>query len=232
MVNTVVTRSIDLLRGHWQALAGVALIVGSLNALVGLVTGLLLDQLLTDVQEGQTISLGTSLTASAASILVLAIGLVLSAVLVLMVADLDSGTTPQPGVLVSRVLARFLPLLGLMILSSLLVTFGLVLFIIPGIWIAVSLVPFVVVFFLEDRGPIATIRRSFELVRGSWWEVFVLVLMIAALNFAIGLVGLAPGAIGFLLAVIANAVTSTVQATVTYFIYAELRRKSDLADAF
>jgi hypothetical protein len=232
MVNTVVTRSIDLLRGQWQALAGVALIVGSLNALVGLITGLLLDQLLTDVQQGETISLGTSLTASAASILVLAIGLVLSAVLVLMVADLDAGSTPQPGVHVSRVLARLLPLLGLMVLASLLVTIGLVLFIIPGIWVAVSLVPFVAVFFLEGRGPIATIRRSFELVRGSWWEVFLLVLMIAALNFAIGLVGLAPGAIGFLLAVIANAVTSTVQATVTYFIYAELRRKSDLADAF
>ncbi len=232
MVNTVVARSIGLLRGHWQSLAGIALIVGALSALVGLVSGLLLDQMLTDVQEGQTISLGMTLVASLASIVVIGLGLVLSAVLVLMVADLDAGSTPEPGVAASRVLGRLFPLVGLMLLASLLVAAGLVLFILPGIWVAVSLVPFVAVFFLEDKGIVATISRSFSLVRGSWWDVFLLVLLLAALNVAIGLVGLAPGTIGFLLAVIANAVTSTIQATGTYFVYAELRRKADLAEAF
>ncbi|NEE54877.1 hypothetical protein G3M55_61130, partial [Streptomyces sp. SID8455] len=38
------------------------------------------------------------------------------------------------------------------------------------IWVKLSLAPTVVVF--ENQGPFAAIRRSAQLVRGSWWRVF------------------------------------------------------------
>lgn len=73
-----------------------------------------------------------------------------------------------------------------------LLAFGFVLFIIPGIWLAVSL-EFVVFFLMENKSPIEALRASMDLVKGRWWAVF-------GRNIMAGLIMLAVGiAVGFVM---------------------------------
>ncbi|MET4667255.1 hypothetical protein ABID94_000111 [Streptomyces sp. PvR018] len=52
------------------------------------------------------------------------------------------------------------------------------------IWVKLSLAPTVVVF--ENQGPFAAIRRSAQLVRGSWWRVFGIGLLAVGLASMVG----------------------------------------------
>jgi len=60
---------------------------------------------------------------------------------------------------------------------------GLMLFVVPGIYILVHGILFP--FFIVDKnvGPIEALKRSFKVVRGSGWQVFALIVVGAALNF-------------------------------------------------
>jgi hypothetical protein len=62
------------------------------------------------------------------------------------------------------------------------VTAGLVLFIIPGIWLAVSMSMVAPVVAVEKRGPLGAIRRSFTLVKGNWWETFGFLLLVGLIG--------------------------------------------------
>lgn len=52
------------------------------------------------------------------------------------------------------------------------VTLGLMFFIIPGIYIGVRMVLGPAAMILENKNPIQGINRSWELVRGYWWNTF------------------------------------------------------------
>lgn len=70
-----------------------------------------------------------------------------------------------------RSMSRLLPFILLLIIMSFLTIVGLILLIIPGLYILgrISLAP--VVFFEENKGPIEAIQRSFELTKGHALEV-------------------------------------------------------------
>ncbi|MEI7029999.1 hypothetical protein [Streptomyces pratensis] len=67
------------------------------------------------------------------------------------------------------------------------------------LWVKFSLAPTVVVF--EGQGPVAALRRSAQLVRGSWWRVFGITLLAYGLASVVGymiqmpfqLIGMLPG---------------------------------------
>lgn len=67
---------------------------------------------------------------------------------------------------------KILPILGLLILLGLGGALGLVLFVVPGIIFLVrsSLAPLIV--FTEDAGPITALKRSFQLTKGHFFEMF------------------------------------------------------------
>lgn len=72
---------------------------------------------------------------------------------------------------------RYWQAIGLGLLSFLIVLGGLILLVIPGIYLAVKLA-FAHVRFIEDGlGPTDAIRASFADVKGRWWSVFGLALM-------------------------------------------------------
>jgi uncharacterized membrane protein len=80
--------------------------------------------------------------------------------------------------------SAYLNFLGASILMGLITLFGFVLLIIPGIIAAVFLifVPYIVV----DRGltPVAAIKKSFHMVKGHFWSVLLLMLLLFVLNIA------------------------------------------------
>jgi hypothetical protein len=63
---------------------------------------------------------------------------------------------------------------------------GLLLLVIPGVWLAVSvaMVPHVVA--LEDRGVFGSLRRSVQLVRGRWWPTFGYLLLVGLVGSVAG----------------------------------------------
>jgi hypothetical protein len=54
------------------------------------------------------------------------------------------------------------------------VIFGMLLFLVPGLILAVSLALSYVTLLLENRSPLAAIARSHRLVWGNWWRAFII----------------------------------------------------------
>jgi hypothetical protein len=88
--------------------------------------------------------------------------------------------------------ARAPALLGAYILGILAIMGGLILLVIPGLWVAVAIFPAFLVPVIERLGPIASVSRAFKLVKGSWWRtagiVTVMFLIVAALVYALQIV--------------------------------------------
>lgn len=227
MIRKVVNQSIDLLWGAWQAFFGVALLIGALNALVGLGTALSFEDLVDDTAEAGFVSMGDALLAAAIGIVVFAVSLILTSILIVMVATAARGDRPNAAEALSGVVRRGVVVVGAVLASTVMVFVGLLLFIVPGIWLIVTLMPLLAIVLDGEEGVVGSVRRTFELVRGRWLSVAGLVAILAAINIGLGVVGTVPGAMGFLLSILANAISSMIIATAIWFTYTELRRQHD-----
>jgi hypothetical protein len=99
----------------------------------------------------------------------------MTALSVVVVQELGRGGEPTVGGAL-RAAARRLPaVLGAVGLYVLGVSGGLVLLIVPGVWLLVLWYFAAQAAVVEGVGPVAAVRRSTELVRGSWWRVFGLI---------------------------------------------------------
>jgi hypothetical protein len=116
---------------------------------------------------------------------------------VVVVLELARGERPGVGESLRRVLP-FVPLVIVTVLLYALGTaIGLVLLIVPGIWFAVRCYFGAQAVIVDGLGPVAALRRSSELVRGSWWRVFGYLIVIGLIAAALGLVaGFIVGGIG------------------------------------
>jgi hypothetical protein len=109
----------------------------------------------------------------------------MTALSAVVVQDLGRGAEPTLGGALRVVARRFPAVLGAVGLYVLGVSGGVVLLIVPGIWLLVLWYFAAQAAVVEDATPIAALRRSIELVRGSWWRVFGLIVG-TGLLFAIG----------------------------------------------
>ena len=89
------------------------------------------------------------------------------------------GEKPRVGAAIVSGLEAFRPVFWAVIIAAAGVILGLFLLIIPGIWLLVrwGFVPQAVV--LDGRRGTSALQRSAELVNGSWWRVFGIVLFAA-----------------------------------------------------
>ena len=232
VVGKVLGQTVRFIREKWQTLAGAALAIGALSELIGLLSQVLyFDKLdidpLDQAADGAARVDGGLFLWTMVSVL---LGVVITAVMLNLVAEADRSGSPDINIAVSTTFARFFPLVGLMVVSGVAMTVGFILLFIPGIWIAVSLVPSMAIFFLERRGPLASFKESVRLVRGSWWSVFGIIVTVALFNLVVGTLRFAPGAVGFLLGVVVSAITVVVQAAVVYYVFVELRGESTIDD--
>lgn len=62
------------------------------------------------------------------------------------------------------------------------VMLGTLLLIVPGVWLGISLSLVAPVMAIEQRGPMGSIRRSYRLVKGNWWETFGFLLLIGLIG--------------------------------------------------
>jgi hypothetical protein len=92
-----------------------------------------------------------------------------------------------------RAAARRLPAVaGALVLVGLCTVVGLVLLIVPGVYVFVRLCVSAQSVIAEELGPVNAIRRSHELVEGHGWRVLGIALMIWIVSNVLGLVAAAP----------------------------------------
>jgi len=236
VVGKVLSRTFGFMRDRWQGLVGAAVAFGALNELIGLLFQVFNQDALNEIQSGEpidpeTLDIGKIFGGLFVwSVLGMVVGLVITAVMLNMVAEADRSGVPDVNVALSKSFSRFFPLLGLVLLSTISIMVGFVLLVIPGIWVAVSLVPAVAIFFLEDKGPLDSFKESIRLVRGSWWPVLGIILSVGLIVFVLGFLRVVPGPIGFLLGVVVAAITVVLQAATVYFTFVELRGVSTIED--
>lgn len=148
--------------------------------LVGAVGVIVVPVALLEVGLGPFAFLGSSIA-----------GLITPAIGVVLAAQVALGETPTIGRIWRRVGRIIIPLLLTNLLVALAVILGTIALIIPGIlfyvWFALSSQAIVI----ENRRYFRAMGRSRQLVRGSWWRVFGILLVIAiAAGFASSIVQL------------------------------------------
>jgi hypothetical protein len=123
-----------------------------------------------DLDVGQLLSLLSSLF----SIVVLSavFGAVLTGMLTHVITQDVLGNRVTIAAVWDTVRPRILSLIGLSILVALLQLIGLVLLIVPGVWLWGALSVSVPALMVENLGVRAAMRRSRQLVRGTFWRVW------------------------------------------------------------
>jgi hypothetical protein len=97
--------------------------------------------------------------------------------------DLDLGSALRRAL---RLLPRTL---AATVLYALLVTVGLALLLVPGIYLGVALMLYPVILIAEDRGYVESHKRSLSLLRGHWWRASLIVSAPTTLVVVLGLLG-------------------------------------------
>jgi hypothetical protein len=75
-------------------------------------------------------------------------------------------------------------LVAFAVMATLAIAGGVVLLVIPGLYMVVALIPAWPILLLEKRGPLSAIRQSVHLIKGHWWRSAV----ILTLGFIIAIV--------------------------------------------
>jgi hypothetical protein len=209
----IVGQAVDLFRRHFAVLYPVALIFGLVNAMITHA-----------VEDTNAVAIGFGLT--------IVIGTLFQGLVVGFVRDVEAGlpqgAEPSIGALVRSVAPVIGPLVGASILSALGVGLGLVLLIVPGLFLMTiwSVVAPVVVL---ERAPVfAAFGRSRALVQGFGWPVFGTLVLLFLLLLPAAVVALvATEALGdlagSLVEVLVTALATTVSVLGTATLYFRLR---------
>jgi hypothetical protein len=130
---------------------------------------------------------------------------------------------------------RLGPVLVVSVLVGLATIGGLILFIIPGIYIGVRLAVSIQALVVEGKRGTGAMRRSWDLVGGHWWHVAFTVLVAGLITAVVNAVITAPFSAGaWFLQGIAAAVATTVTlpygALVGVLLYLDLRARKERLD--
>jgi len=131
--------------------------------------------------------------------------------------------------------ARLGPVLVVSVLVGLATLLGLIVFIIPGIYLGVRLAASTQALVVEDKRGTEAMRRSWELVGGHWWHAAFTLLVAGLITAVVNAVITAPfGAGAWFIQGIAAAIATTVTlpygALVGVLLYLDLRARKERLD--
>lgn len=131
-------------------------------------------------------------------------------------ADLDDVPTPEH----TRDLARTVAvIIAVSFVSFVAVGIGFVLFVLPGVFLAVSLAFAQVAVAVEDAGVIEALRRSWSLTGGNRVRLFALGLVVVVASGVVGAVG---SALGFVAPTVGGLLSNALSSVVTFYGFAVL----------
>jgi hypothetical protein len=154
------------------------------------------------------------------------------------VVDLGEGRRPTVASTLSAGFEVFAPLLGVLLLVYLFMVLGFIALIIPGIYLYVALVVAPQAAVVERRRGLDAIRRSRELVRGSWWRVFGILIVVGLIGGVASSILYLPaeaiakstgsGPISLAGQIVGSAITYSFQALTTTLIFFDLRARKEM----
>lgn len=164
-------------------------------------------------------------------VVALAVGTLYQGTVVGLVRDVQDGRRDSSaGELTRATLPVLGPLIGASILAGLGIGFGLVLLLVPGLYLLTIWSVIAPVIVVERSGSIAAFGRSRELVRGNGWPVFwtvfaaFLIATVAAIAFFLIATSIADGPlIEIVLSVLALTLTAPIEGLVASVLYFRLR---------
>ncbi|MBT9175609.1 MAG: hypothetical protein DDT22_01293 [candidate division WS2 bacterium] len=89
---------------------------------------------------------------------------------------------------ISLSVRKFLPLFVVYILGLLIVVFGIILLVIPGIFLAVKLSYPTFFILFDNQGVMQSFRSGWQIIKGNWWRTFALLLIWGLISGLIGFV--------------------------------------------
>jgi hypothetical protein len=141
-----------------------------------------------------------------------------------------AGRPVRFGVMLSVGFGRLLPLIGGAIIAGVLTFLGAIALVIPGIIIGCALATTMPVVVTERLGPIAAIRRSWELTRGYRGTIFLAGLALSLISFLINvggsLVGLIP-ILGQIVSLVLQILTVSLGTVMPAVAYHDLRARKE-----
>ena len=160
--------------------------------------------------------------------------LVAAMVLHLLTAEAERGHGGARAAILAG-LEAFAPLFVSVLLAGVAIALGLALLVVPGVYLAVRLYLVAQAVVVDGvRGP-AALRRSWELVEGSWWRVLAVALATAlavgipafaiGLPFELGARAADSGAISLAGSIAVNTLAMPFAAIVTALLFFDLRRR-------
>jgi hypothetical protein len=160
------------------------------------------------------------------SLLAIAVGVLYQGTVVELVQDVEDGRRDHSvGELMRSALPVLGPLLGAGILAGLGIVFGLVLLVIPGLYLATIWAVIAPAIVIERRGVFESFGRSRQLVKGQGWPVFGTIVVAYLLAAIAGFVFTALAeaiADGALLRIVFSALASTITAPIGALVAAVL----------
>jgi len=124
----------------------------------------------------------------------------------------------------------FLSTLAVSVLLSITISIGLVLLLVPGIFLAVSFQFALFAIGVEDCGPLAALKRSWELATGNRWRLFGLLLLVFVIGAVVGavttVVSLVDPTAGQLVSIVVNSVVVIVIYGILADAFVQLREGS------
>lgn len=266
-VGEIVDGAITTMRRYPKLIIGAAAVVAAITQILGLVVQLpfLSDLSSVVAQDPNTLSqeqlveqLTNTLTGfvggALISVVLAVIGTVfLSGFITVIVGHAVLGKPVSFAQAWEEFKPRLLPLLGATLLSTLVISVGLLLCIVPGIWLWVLFALVTPALVLERCGVGAAFGRSKALVNGAWWRTFGILLLTVVISWVIswiislpfGLMGAAstgfsddPTAalsVGSLVlstigGIIASTITLPFTSAVTVLVYVDRRMRSEGMD--
>lgn len=193
----ILDRTFWLYRRHFLLFFGLSAIPQVLGLAVNL-TGLALGQPLPSPATPFRVD-GLSLAVALATIVVMVIGYLFSqGGSVFAISELYLGHDISIAESLRRVWQDLGFLFGVIFLNGLVLVLSFVLLIIPGFYMMCRLMVCVPAALIETRGPTDSLRRSFDLTRGSAGRAFVILLLSFVLGSAVGLLLSTPFTIGMM----------------------------------
>jgi hypothetical protein len=233
-IGEILSTALQLYRRHWRTLLAIAAVV--------VVPITLLHYLLGDLvrTQGETTRNGVVETASwsvgiaglVAALAGILMYLVLTGAITRAVAAEVAGQDPSVEQSYRFGFHRLGSVLLVSVLVGLATAGGLILFIIPGIWIGIRLCVSIEALVVEGRRGTEAMGRSWGLVGGHWWHAFATVVVGGLLTGIVNAVITAPfGDTGWFVQAVAAAVATVItlpySALVGVLLYLDLRARKE-----
>jgi hypothetical protein len=136
-------------------------------------------------------------------LLLLAVGIAHAAT-VSAVSDLYLGRDTSVSDAYGRAKGSILIVIAILLMSGLATVVGLIFLIVPGIYLACRLAVSVPVAIVEQQSPVASMERSMELTKGFAGQMFLLLLLVAVLQWVVSALIQAPAMFFSITAVVAK----------------------------